>query len=299
MISEQMKTERLEACRVCQAADLEVIDAGSDIARCRTCGYIFNNPRPSYEELVKFYSRPAQYDSWLRELPQRQIIWTRRLSKLRSTRKPGSLLDVGTGIGQFLNIARATYTEVYGTEVSPVAIRIAQEKYGLQLFQGTIDDLEWGDKKFDNVTLFHVLEHVPDPSATIAKCSSLLAENGILVIAVPNEVVSLRAIVRRKLTEAGLKKSQRLGKFGLPRITLSAESAEVHLSHFTPDVLDRLLKDAGFTVLKRTIDPYFIVTGIPRLRANIYYYFCLGLRYLTGRNFYDTSLTIARKNPLG
>ena len=298
MISDQMRTEQLEECNICGAADLEIVDADCAIARCRVCGYVFNNPRPAYEELVKFYSRPSQYDSWLKELPERQRTWTHRLRRLSSTRKPGSLLDVGTGIGQFLDVARGSFTEIYGTEVSPVAIRIADERYGLKLFQGTIDDIEWGDLKFDNLSLFHVLEHVTDPPSTIAKCHSLLVDNGVLVIAVPNEVFSLRAILRRKLTEAGLMNSSRLGKFGLPRISLSAESAEVHLSHFTPKVLDRLLQAAGFTVAVRTLDPYFISTGIPRLKATAYYYFCLGLKYVTGINFYDTMLVIARKKPL-
>jgi SAM-dependent methyltransferase len=246
--------------------------------------------------LVKFYSRPSQYDSWLEELPRRQKLWAHRLRIIQTSRKHGSLLDVGTGIGQFLAVARGVYPEVYGTEVSTAAVRIAEERYGLKLFQGTIDDIQWGDRRFDNVSLFHVLEHVPDPQATIAKCHSLLADDGILVIAVPNEVVSLRAIVRRKLTEAGLKKSARLGKFGLPRISLNAESAEVHLSHFTPAVLDRLLSTAGFSVVKRTLDPYYITSGVARMRADFYYYCCLALRYLTGTNFYDTMLVIARKN---
>lgn len=289
-----MKTELLEKCNICGTAALEVIDADCDIARCVKCGYVFDNPRPTYEELVKFYSRPTQYDSWLEELPQRQKAWECRLRKLQSTKKAGSLLDVGTGIGQFLAVARGSY-EVYGTEVSTIAVRIAQERYGLKLFQGTIDDIDWKGKRFDNISLFHVLEHVPDPSATLQKCNALLVDEGILVIAVPNEVSSLRAIVKRKLTNAGLKNSRTLGKFGLPRISLGPESVEVHLSHFTPEVLDRLLQETGFSVIKRTLDPHFIITGLPRLRAGLYYRFCSALQYLIDINLYDTMLFIARK----
>lgn len=293
-VIDQMKTELLEKCNICGTAALEVVDADCDIVRCVECGYVFDNPRPTYEELVKFYSRPAQYDSWLEELPQRQKAWERRLRELRSTKKAGSLLDVGTGIGQLLAVARGSY-EVYGTEVSTVAVRIAQEKYGLKVFQGTIDDIDWKGKRFDNISLFHVLEHVPDPNATLQKCNALLVDQGILAIAVPNEVSSLRAIVRRKLTNAGLKKSRTLGKFGLPRISLGPESVEVHLSHFTPEVLDRLLKETGFSVVKRTLDPHFIITGIPRFRANLYYHFCSALQYLLHVNLYDTMLVIACK----
>jgi methylase of polypeptide subunit release factors len=121
-----MKTELVERCYVCDADMLETVDPACNIVQCAGCGFVFDNPRPTLEELVKFYSRPAQYDSWLEELPIRQTMWERRLSKMQSTKKPGSLLDVGTGIGQFLALARNSYGDVYGTEVSSVAVRIAK-----------------------------------------------------------------------------------------------------------------------------------------------------------------------------
>src|ERR1700730_1531854 len=101
-----MKTELVECCNVCDSRTLETVDPACNIAQCSACGYIFDNPRPTLEELVKFYSRPSQYDSWLEELAIRQEAWERRLGKMQSTKKSGSLLDVGTGIGQFLATAR-------------------------------------------------------------------------------------------------------------------------------------------------------------------------------------------------
>ncbi len=214
---------------------------------------------------------------------------------MHSTKKPGSLLDLGTGIGQFLDVARKSYDQIYGTEVSSVAVQIARERYGLDLFQGTIESIDWQGRLFDNISLFHVLEHVLDPKAVLRKCHSLLAKNGILVIAVPNEVTSLRARARRWVVRAGMKRRRELGDFGLPAISLGPQSSEVHLSHFTPAVLDRLLRNAGFTVLKRTVDPHYIVTGLPRLRAHVYYYFCLLFMKLCKINLYDTIFVVARK----
>src|ERR1700733_9442543 len=130
-----MKTELLQQCKVCHGTTLDVVDAGCNGVRCRDCHYIFDSPRPTVEELISFYSRPTQYDSWLTELTARDRLWRRRLGKLKATRKPGSLLDVGTGIGQFLSLARSSYAEVYGTEVSASAVQIAKERYQLDLFQ--------------------------------------------------------------------------------------------------------------------------------------------------------------------
>src|ERR1700730_12000054 len=294
-----MKTELVERCYVCDADMLETVDPACNIVQCAGCGFVFDNPRPTLEELVKFYSRPAQYDSWLEQLPIRQTMWERRLSKMQSTKKPGSLLDVGTGIGQFLALARNSYGDVYGTEVSSVAVRIAKEKYNLDIFQGTIEDINWQGKVFDNISLFHVLEHVHNPKSLLLMCHSLLSADGVLVVAVPNEVSALRARARRRMMKAGLKERHGLGSFGLPLISLGQQNGEVHLSHFTPEVLDQLLQNAGFSVLEKTLDPYYLrAHRFTRLKADAYYYSCLAFMQIFRINVYDTMLVIARKIPI-
>src|ERR1051325_4003964 len=169
-----MESELLQQCSLCDSHQLDVLDAQCNIAQCRACGYVFDNPRPPLAALIGFYSKPGKYDSWLEELGPRERLWKRRLSKLQSAKKPGSLLDVGTGIGQFLSLARNSYSEVYGTEVSSTAVEIARQKYDLDLFHGTIDDLHAHGRTFDNISLFHVLEHVPDPKSMLKTCHSLL-----------------------------------------------------------------------------------------------------------------------------
>jgi ubiquinone/menaquinone biosynthesis C-methylase UbiE len=293
-----MKTEVLERCNVCDSTMLDAVDPDCKITRCRGCGYIFDNPRPTLEELIRFYSRPTQYDSWLCQLGPRQRLWKRRLKALQSTKKVGSLLDVGAGIGQFLAVARDFYSEVHGTEVSSTATQIAKQKYDLDLLQGTIENLDMRGKVFDNVALFHVLEHVPDPRSVLKTCHSVLSAQGILVIAVPNEVSSLRASLRRMLVKAGMKKQRRVGNFGLPRTSLDKDSVEVHLSHFTPKVLRLLVQTVGFSIVKETLDPYYVATGIQKLKADIYYYCCLAFLQVFKMNIYDTMLVIARKEPI-
>lgn len=291
-----MKIEILPQCILCDSSRVELLDPQCNIARCASCGYIFDNPRPSLEELIGFYSKPAKYDSWLQELSGRDRMWKKRLRKLKPTRKPGSLLDVGTGIGQFLDLARPLYSSVHGTEVSTAAIAIARERYGLDVFKGTIHQLAAQHGCFDNITLFHVLEHVPDPREVLSACHSLLAEEGVLVIAVPNEVASLRGFVKRVLTQLGFRKHQP-GKLGLPLIRLDGSISEVHLSHFTPRVLRYLLETTGFSVISTTLDPYYVRrTSGSWLKADLYYYFCLAVRALLGVNIFDAMLMIARKD---
>ncbi len=291
-----MKTDFIDHCSLCASDQLEMIDSDCNITQCRHCGYIFDNPRPALEELVGFYSKPAKYDPWLQELSGRDRMWRRRLRKLKSARKEGSLLDVGTGIGQFLNLARQMYSSVYGTEVSTAAIAIAREKYGLEVFNGTLEGLARQRRSFDNITLFHVLEHVPDPRQVLSQCYSLLSDGGVLVIAVPNEVTSLRALVKRLLMKLGLRKS-RHGKLGLPLIRLDGSISEVHLSHFTPPVLRRLLESTGFSVIRSDLDPYYVRhSAASWLKADLYYWFCLLVLTMFRINIFDAMLLMARKN---
>ncbi len=290
-----MESELLQQCNLCDSSQIDVLDSACNIAQCRACGYVFDNPRPTLEALIGFYSKPGKYDSWLEELGPRERLWRRRLNQLQSTKKPGSILDVGAGIGQFLSIARSSYSEVYGTEVSSTAVEIAKQRYGLELFHGTVDDLPAQAKTFDNITLFHVLEHVPDPKSMLKTCHSLLSPGGILVIAVPNEISSLRGWKRRLFSQ--LRRSQNGGNLGLPRLTLDGSISEIHLSHFSPGVLAGLLKSTGFSVSRSTLDPYYVRTGWRRLKADAYYYGCLIFRHLFGVNIYDSILMVAHKKP--
>ena len=292
-----MELESLSRCLLCESNSLDMVDAECNIARCSSCGFVFDNPRPSLQELVGFYSRPSKYDPWLAELELRDQLWRRRLKLILPYRKEGSLLDVGAGIGQLLSLAKPHFDEVYGTEVSASAVYIAKKKYGVDLFGGTLDAFNPVAEHFDNISLFHVLEHVPDPVNVLRTCHSLLTENGILIIAVPNEVVSLRASLKRRLVRAGILKPRRgAGPFGLQRIRLTEETQEIHLSHFTPIVLRNLLRSVGFKVVNETLDPHYVrTTRMSKLAADIYYSCCLLLRHLLRRNLYDAMLVIAQK----
>jgi ubiquinone/menaquinone biosynthesis C-methylase UbiE len=286
----------VDTCNVCHSKTLAILDPDSHICGCEVCGFVFDNPRPTTEELVEFYSKPSKYDSWLAESAARDRLWDRRVARLLRTRKPGSLMDVGTGTGQFLIRARPFYTEVSGTEVSDSAVQIAAQRYGLSLYHGTIDEIDFGGRSFDNLTLFHVLEHVTDPAALIRKCHTLLNPDGVLVIAVPNDVDSLRARSKRFLYRLGLKRKGRAGSLGLPRITLDGTLDEIHLSHFTPSVLMRLLRQCGFSIAASGLDRHYVATGNAEFKQDMYYTACSVLHKITGINLYDTILVIAVKS---
>jgi 2-polyprenyl-3-methyl-5-hydroxy-6-metoxy-1,4-benzoquinol methylase len=287
--------EVLDSCPLCEAHSLGVLDSTANLSECKRCGYVFDNPRPTLDALIAFYSQPAKYDQWLAEGPARDALWTRRLRLLRPIAKPGSLLDVGAGIGQFLTIARPYFSEVCGTEVSESAVHIARQKYNLQLLAGEIQSVEFGNKKFDNITIFHVLEHVPNPKQVIERCASLLVDGGTLTIAVPNDLYSYRG--KRFLRTFAARRFGRYARVGLPKIVLDGSLAEIHLSHFTPRVLRHLMERSGLSVIECTLDPYYVAVGFAEWRSAGFYLCCRILNSIFRMNVYDTMLLVARKAP--
>lgn len=96
--------------------------------------------------------------------------------------KKGHLLDVGAGTGDFLSKAKQKDWHVTGVEPNSKARDLAALK-GLQL-HANLEEIQ--EQKFDIITLWHVLEHIPNLEETLQTLEKLLKKDGVLVIAVPN-----------------------------------------------------------------------------------------------------------------
>jgi len=300
MIAEEKATgekpihlEVVLACSICRSDRIQKIDSDFNFCRCDSCGYVFDSPRPSFAEISAFYSQAGKYDTWLDQEHARDMMWKRRLKMLARHTPKGRLLDVGTGYGQFLHHARPFFAEVTGTEVSESAVVLAKKKYGLSLLAGPVEALDLPPQSFDVITLFHVLEHVPDPDKLVNVCHALLRAQGILVIAVPNDVLAWTSKIKKLGKKLGLKSFQKFSpKLGISR---AGTSREIHLSHFTPPVLRRLIEDAGLSMVEESLDPYYVSTGIRLFRDSAYYALHRVLHATLKINRYDTIWMVARK----
>ena len=291
--NEKIATEIVLACSICRSDRIQTIDSDFNFCRCESCGFVFDNPRPSFAEISAFYSQAGKYDVWLNEERARDLLWKRRLKKLLRTGAKGRLLDIGTGYGQFLHHARPFFDDLTGTEVSESGVAIANEKYGMSLLAGEIETLDLPSQSFDTITLFHVLEHVPDPGKLVTLCHDLLRAQGILVIAVPNDVVAWTSKIKKLGKKLGLSSFQKFSpQLGISR---AGASREIHLSHFTPAVLRRLLERSGLHVTEESLDPYYASSGVRLFLDTAYYRIHSALHASLKINRYDTIWMVAHK----
>ena len=137
----------------------------------------------------------------------------------------GRVLDVGCGRGLLLREFQRCGWEVQGTEVSHQAANYAREVLGLKVATGDLPNLNLPPNHFDAVTLWHVLEHLPDPRLWLAEVNRILKPGGALFIGVPNFGGWEARLCRDKWFH-----------LDVPR----------HLTHFTRNSLTVALQDSGF-----------------------------------------------------
>ena len=160
-------------------------------------GMLVTLPRPSEEELPKYYESDAYIShtdsktGWMEHIYHvvRDHAIRKKVQMVLSWNGSwGRILDVGCGTGDFLAACDRDGWQAYGVEPNEKARKNALAKIGnSEAIAASLAELKKGSSSpFDVITLWHVLEHVPDLSEYIATIGSLLSETGSLVVAVPN-----------------------------------------------------------------------------------------------------------------
>lgn len=159
---------------------------GFTILRCSSCGLGFVGDLPSEEELGKFYRGSyLPYHLLYGDFKEKA---ERRFSLVESAvgNRLGSLLDVGCSYGFFLNVARTHGWKVKGVEMGSRPAEYSRTKYGLDVFEGPLQQADFADSSFDVVTLFHVIEHARNPLDLLSTIRRILRKGGSLVMLTPN-----------------------------------------------------------------------------------------------------------------
>jgi len=156
----------------------------------------------------------------------------RRWRAITAHTKGGRLLDVGCATGIFLaEMRHHGEWELHGVETSREAATYARTRFGLDIFTGELEEAGYPDCYFDVITLWDVLEHLPDPRSALLEMRRIIRPDGTLFLQIPNPD-GLEAKVFGKLW-VGL---------DVPR----------HLYIFSQETLSALLKQVGFELMKTT-----------------------------------------------
>jgi 2-polyprenyl-3-methyl-5-hydroxy-6-metoxy-1,4-benzoquinol methylase len=153
------------------------------IVQCRQCGLVYTSPRLDEHDIVHTYEA-VEDPLYLEEREGRVLTFQHHLNPMERIVGPPDgrpLLDVGCYTGVFVEIAARHGWDAWGLEPSRWAVEQAQAR-GLHVVQGTLDTAELPQAHFDVVTMWDVIEHLPDPRAALERVHGLLKPEGLVVV---------------------------------------------------------------------------------------------------------------------
>ena len=286
------------ACNVCGGENRRPyrVASGLNLVQCLRCGFIYVYPQPEPKELKALYgetyfqnqqSSVVGYSNYLADEVNIRRTARRRLMGLRRYISSGNLLDVGCATGFFLDEARALGWEVSGVDVSEFGVSYAREHFGPDVHYGDLTEMSLPDGNLDLVTMWDVIEHVPDPAAYIRQAATLLRRGGYLSLSTPN-VESLPAKIYGRRWIGFKLSTEHVNYFSLRtlKILLEAEGFElVSSGHIGKHVPLQLFRDrlslyfpklaSGLKVVEKALDvshwslyinPMDIIQVVARLR---------------------------------
>ena len=237
--------KELSNCPVCSGGDFLSLLTCNDysttkedftIVSCNSCDFTFTNPRPTDENLGKYYlsdkyiSHINTSKGLFENLYQivRKYAIGQKLKLLVSFSESKNHLDIGCGTGEFLNACKNAGFRTKGVEPSELARKQAIKNYNLDISKNT-DLRQFDNASFNTITMWHVLEHVPNLNDTIEQLERILDSNGSVIIAVPN----LKSWDAKYYKEFW-----------------AAWDVPIHLWHFSKESIEALFKKWNFKLVK-------------------------------------------------
>lgn len=158
---------------------------------CPKCGLVWSDPFPHdprqfYQNDYRLAYKQTYAPKAKHVLRAGRVALTRYQKIKHLLHEPQTLLDVGTGGGEFAYLLKSLGHNLHGIEPNKGYGEYSAAQYGLNLQLGFIQDANFAEASFDVITIWHVLEHTENPLQVLAKLRSLLKPEGTLVVEVPN-----------------------------------------------------------------------------------------------------------------
>ena len=164
-----------------------------DLVKCSYCGLIRTNPFPDSSSLNSYYvskdyvSHSDDTKNFINSLYSlvKKYTLTKKFQRIKKYSTGKTLIDYGCGSGDFLHYASSKGWNAIGYDSSEIARNASHKKYGFNIqHPEKLSDLP--PASVDIVTLWHVFEHVENPSGLLSTLRTILSDNGHIFIAVPN-----------------------------------------------------------------------------------------------------------------
>lgn len=284
-------------CFICSSKEFYYIKRENKLrlVRCRNCGLVQVKDVPQERELKKFYTKfHKEKDEKLWQRFNRGIF---ELAKRRIIREKGKgdLLDIGCGYGFFLRLMKEAGFNVTGIEIARGPASYVARNLNIKVINADFNKVNF-KKKFDVITLWWVLEHLPYPEKTLSKVKKTLKKNGILILRVPN-VNFILFVYRFRFLGPYL--NFMINPVAGKKDFFEILGAPYHLFGYNPKNLTKLLRNLGFSKVKVFLDGE-IKTGIftRDLLERLLYYFSRILMIVTSNRliFYHDFMIKASVN---
>jgi SAM-dependent methyltransferase len=236
------------SCNLCESNlkklhyKINLNDILIDIVKCKECGLVYRYNELKGSEAEKLYSKDFFEKGYVDKNNQERLIKAghRLLEEITKYHTRGKILDVGAGTGCYLKAAKEKGWEEFGVELSSYATEFAKKKFGLEIFNGKLEDAGFPDDFFDVVIMTHTIEHLPDPANFLKEIHRILKSDGIIYLSTPN-----------------------FDSFNAKRFKEKwwALQPEYHLYFFSPKTLGAMLKKCNFKIIKIDTSNPIMTTG--------------------------------------
>jgi 2-polyprenyl-3-methyl-5-hydroxy-6-metoxy-1,4-benzoquinol methylase len=221
-----------------ECKDYLVSNRNFSIRSCDSCGFKFTSPRPEDERLGSYYasedyiSHNNQSKGLISSIYKlvRNFTLKQKESWISNYVSRGTILDYGCGTGSFIKYCRKKGWGVTGIEPDPGARSFIDNELGLSVYSSQLDlERALEAKKFKAISMWHVLEHIPNLEECLSFLNTRLEDDGVLMVAVPNYK-----------SFDGKHYSANWAAYDVPR----------HLHHFDRITISTLFKNSGFQLQK-------------------------------------------------
>jgi len=204
---------------------LHTLDSG-EVRRCGECGFVFARGSHAADSEEGYYDSMGGYEQFV---DAKKDEWRELFRDLAARTDGRRLLEIGCARGYALALAREAGWLPFGVETSAGDAAFARGRFGLHVHHGIVETCPFPSGAFDAITMWSVIEHIPDPLAALRACRRLIRPGGVLSIHTPNADSSVAA-------------------------TLGANWKMLHLpghvSFFGPGTMRMALRKCGFELIR-------------------------------------------------